>query len=190
MRKPFLIVVLVIAGFLVGRELAPPPEEAPVAGIDIDLVDHGGAPVDGTLFDARVSLVFFGYTHCPDICPATLARMRMVKDALGEDARNFQGVFITVDPVRDTPERLRSYVTHFDPGFIGLTGTDEALRQAAALLGAVYRRGDDVAGGYLMDHTAFGHVVAPNGTLARLFPHDAPVEEMTRSIRAVLADSE
>ncbi|MFT5176827.1 MAG: protein SCO1/2, partial [Gammaproteobacteria bacterium] len=100
--------VVLVAGFFVGKHFAPPEMSTSATVKDavpvpLHLVDHNGQRVEVSWLRGHVSLVFFGYTHCPDICPATLAQMRLVKDALGSQAEQLRGVFITVDPARDTP---------------------------------------------------------------------------------------
>ena len=156
--------------------------------VNFSLLDQHGVTRRAEEFRGRVLLVFFGYTHCPDICPTTLFEMRQVKAALGPEA-HFTGAFITVDPARDTPQRLLAYVEHFDPELLGLSGQPDAIQAAANSFGAVYQREGDVPGGYLMGHTAFGYLVAPDGTISTVFPNEASADEIIAAVRALLAES-
>jgi len=97
-------------------------------------------------------------------------------------------LFITVDPERDTPERLATYVNHFDDELLGLTGSAQQIATAAKAFGAAYERGDDVpGGGYLMGHSGFGYLVAPGGTLYAVFPTGTPADEIEASVRALVS---
>ena len=120
-------------------------------------------------FKGKVTVLFFGYTQCPDVCPTTMAELAEVKKSLGADGDQVQGVFITVDPERDTPEVLKNYVASFDPGFIALRGTPEQTAAAAKEFKVFYAK---VPGkspdSYTMDHTAASYVIDPAGRV-RLF---------------------
>ena len=185
-----IAMVVALSGFGLGRTIAPQIDTAAVASdvISFELVDPEGKAVTPGDWRGSAALVFFGYTHCPDVCPTSLADMRMVKQALsGDDARRFKGVFITIDPTRDTPEQLKRYVHHFDPEFLALSGSETQLQTAAQTLGAVFSRGDDLdGGGYLMNHSAFGHLIAPDGQVAEVFPVDAPLDDVIKGVQAAL----
>jgi protein SCO1 len=181
---------IAVVGFMAGRTLAPPAQESTRPGISFELSNTNGGTTTADDLRGYAALVFFGYTHCPDVCPTTLARMRAVKRALGSIGDRFKGVFITVDPDRDTPEHLDAYVHHFDSDFLALTGTTTQLRSTAAEFGAVFSKGEATPdGGYLMEHTAFGHLVAPSGTMAGVFPHDMPVDDVVKQVKAILSES-
>jgi protein SCO1/2 len=124
------------------------------------------------------SFVFFGYTFCPDVCPTTLAAFRDVHARLADTPAlfsNVQFVLVSVDPERDTPARLREYVTYFGEDFLGVTGTNDQLDQITRAVGAVYAKVDDGASGnYLVDHTASVFLVDPEGRLHAVF--SAPLE--------------
>ena len=137
--------------------------------------------------------MFFGYTHCPDICPTTLAMLRKVEhDLAGHTSTPRQHVLVSVDPARDTLDHLARYVSAFGPPFVGVTGSDGELSKLARQVGAVYLRGEpDDDGSYLVDHTASIMLIDPRGRLVALFgmPHD-PALIGTRFVeieRAVLA---
>jgi protein SCO1/2 len=120
-------------------------------------------------FKGKVTVLFFGYTQCPDVCPTTMAELAQVKKSLGADGARVQGVFITIDPERDTPEVLRNYVASFDPGFVALRGTPEQTAEAAKEFKVFYAKvPGKTPGSYTMDHTAASYVLDPSGRV-RLF---------------------
>ena len=127
------------------------------------LVDHQGKTFTDARLRGRWSLIFFGYTHCPDICPNTLAVMKQAMKQLHEHSVQPQVIFISVDPKRDTPERLAKYVRYFDPDFIGATGSEEALAALAPALGIPFARppGSD-SENYLVDHGASVLLIDPS----------------------------
>jgi protein SCO1/2 len=136
----------------------------------------------------RVLVLVFGYTFCPDVCPLTLSEMVLVREALGSRASRVQVVFITIDPERDTAERLRTYVGAFDRRFVGLTGDPEVLARVRRAYGVVAEK-RTVAGtkaAYLIDHTAFVYVVDPEGRLRLMFPFGTSTEDMAHDLRILL----
>lgn len=153
------------------------------------LQDQGGQAFDLARLEGRWTLLFFGYTHCPDVCPITLAALRaMIAELKGLDPvpgtpaggvpSDVQVALVTVDPARDTPEKLAHYMAFFDPAFLGVSGSDEALEGLTGQLGVVYRRyAPDAAGEYLVDHTAGVLLIDPKMRLVGLFrsPHDPAI---------------
>ena len=145
------------------------------------LVDQDGHPFGRERLQGRWSFLFLGYTHCPDICPMTMATLRQVREQLAREPRAADGVqfvFVSVDPQRDTPEQLRGYVAHYGEGFLGVTGGDDQLQALARQLGALYMRAPEAAGGaYAVDHTSTIFLVDPGAGLHALFsaPHEAGV---------------
>jgi protein SCO1/2 len=132
--------------------------------------------------------VFFGYTQCPDVCPTTMAELAQVKQALGADGARLQGVFVTIDPDRDTPEILKAYMASFDPSFVALRGTPEQTQAVAKEFKVFYAKvpGKD-AGTYSMDHTAGSYVLDGQGH-PRLFERfGGGVEALTADVKALLA---
>ncbi len=119
------------------------------------VTDQNGAPLDQTMFQGHPSLVFFGYTHCPDVCPTTLAEMASWFESLGDEAKNLRGYFVTVDPERDTPAVLGQYVNWTDGKVTGVTGTPEEMDKMLKAWGVVAEKvpGSN-AGDYTMNHTA------------------------------------
>ncbi len=145
---------------------------------DFSLADHQGRPFSLDNLRDRWSLLFFGYTYCPDVCPTTLTNLKNVTSMLADHERvehPLQVVFVSVDPERDTTEKLSSYVSYFDPGFIGITGTHEEIRKLTRHLGVLYVKHAAKPGdAYLVDHTAAILLINPRGELRALFspPHD------------------
>ena len=138
-------------------------------GKALSLIDQNGKPRTLADFRGKVVLLFFGYTHCPDVCPTTLAELAQVMKLLGADADRAQVLFVTVDPERDTPAVLSKYVTAFDPRFVGLYGDTAATRRAAKEFKVFYEKHKGaVPGEYSMDHSAGTYVIDPKGRL-RLF---------------------
>ena len=156
-------------------------------GADFALTNQDGGTTRLADLRGRAVLLFFGYTHCPDVCPSTLFTMAQARKLLGEDAGRLQGVFITVDPERDTRERLGQYVSYFDDSFLALTGTPEQLRQVASDFGAHFEKdppGPD--GSYLVGHTTFGYLLDTEGKVVKLFQASESPEVMADAARALL----
>jgi protein SCO1/2 len=148
---------------------------------------------DGSMFRlreqrGRAVVLFFGYTFCPDVCPLTLSEMAQVRSRLGARAGRLRVVFITVDPERDTVERLRAYVGAFDRSFLGLTGSPEALARVRQAYGVVAEKRTVVGtrAAYLVDHSAFAYVVDPAGRLRLMFPFGTSIEDMAHDIGLLL----
>jgi protein SCO1/2 len=141
----------------------------------------------------KVVLIYFGYTWCPDICPTNLAFIANALKALEPDELSrVQVLFVSVDPQRDTPERLREYTGHFHSAILGVTGTPEEVAAAAKLYGAAYRRAEmgDSAMGYTVDHSAYTYVVDPAGRLTQVLEHATPSERIVAVIRHALAEGD
>lgn len=170
------------------------PARVPVSaaineGVEIggafDLQDHHGREVTEDSFNGRWTLVFFGFTHCPDICPTTLSHVARVLDALGEDAEQLQPLFITLDPARDTPELLAEYTAFFDPRILGLAGTEEQTRHVADAY-SVYFKKVDTSDTYTLDHTTSLYLMGPDGTFKRHFSEQVPADVMAQEIADLL----
>ncbi|MBI5671478.1 MAG: SCO family protein [Chloroflexi bacterium] len=144
-----------------------------------------GGPISLSDLNGKWSLVFFGYTHCPDFCPLTLAEFKQVKQALGEQADEVQFVFISVDGQRDTADALRDYLARFDPAFIGLSGDDETLARIGPEYGLFYERRADTGSqaNYLVDHTTRTYLVDPNGLLRVTYAYGTEPDIIAESIR-------
>jgi protein SCO1/2 len=127
------------------------------------LIDQNGAPRSDKDFAGRWQLVYFGYTHCPDVCPLTLEMMGDVMTKLGQDARRVAPIFITVDPARDTPKVMKAYVAAFGKDFVGLTGPQASIALAEKEYRVYARRHDLPHGDYAMDHSSVIYLIGPDG---------------------------
>jgi protein SCO1 len=156
-------------------------------GRELRLTDHNGKTRTLADFHGKVVVVFFGFTRCPDVCPSTLAEMKLVKQKLGADGERFQVLFVTVDPERDTRELLAKYVPAFDPSFLGLYGDAEATARTAKEFKVFYQK---VAGSspdnYSVDHTAASYVYDPQGRLRLLVKHDQGPDALLHDVKLLL----
>lgn len=156
-------------------------------GKDVAMVDQDGHPRKLTDFAGKVLVVFFGYTQCPDVCPTSLAELAQVNKALGPDASRVQVVMISVDPERDTPDVMKQYVTAFDPGFIGLTGSPDQVKQAATSFKAYYAKVPSKDGkDYSMDHSAPFYLLDGKGEARVLAGNTIGADALVHDIRALL----
>ena len=137
-------------------------------GKELSLTDHNGKPRTLADFRGKVVTVFFGFTHCPDVCPTVLAEMAQVMKELGPDADQVQVLFVTVDPERDTPQVLKQYVPSFNPSFLGLYGDLDATARVAKEFKVFFQKQPAKNGGYSVDHSAGTFVLDRDGRL-RLF---------------------
>ncbi|WNO06095.1 SCO family protein [Rhodoferax mekongensis] len=136
---------------------------------DFELTDHNGKVRHLADFKGKVVVMFFGYTQCPDVCPTSMAELAEVKKALGADGDKLQGLFVTVDPARDTPEVLKGYMENFDPTFLALYTTPEKLEALAKDFKVYYKRvNGQTTTSYTMDHSAGSYIYDTQGNL-RLF---------------------
>jgi protein SCO1/2 len=138
-------------------------------------------------FPDKVSLVFFGYTSCPDVCPLTLSNVTRAFQEMEEDGSRIQFFLITVDPNRDTPERLQQYLEAFHPSFLGLLGTEEETREVATAFGAFFARTGD-GPNYTVDHSARTFVVDRNAQIPLTFPVTATSHEIARDLTTLLEE--
>lgn len=162
--------------------------EPPKTAADFTLTDQRGQAFRLSEQKGNVVVMFFGFTHCPDICPTELAALTAVRRQLGADSAKLRVVFITVDPERDTPEIMGQYVKNFDASFIGLSGqrpTLETIYQAYGVT-AIRRELPNSALGYTMDHSAIAYVVDAAGNLRLLFPHGTSANDMLEDIRSLI----
>ena len=145
----------------------PAPESLP----EFSLLDHNNDPFTPASFVGQWDLVFFGFTHCPDICPATLQQLSVVKRQLQQDGHDIvpRIVLVSVDPERDTPDSLRKYVSHFGPDNIGVTGAIEEIRKLAGGLFVYFEKVPVEGGEYTVDHSAAVLLIDPNGRYAAGF---------------------
>lgn len=194
--RPFLRVTavaavlgIIAAGAALWTYLKAPVEQAvsttASVGGPFTLVDQKGNTVTDENFRGRWMLVFFGFTHCPDVCPTALNDISQTMSALGPLADKVQPIFITVDPERDTPQAMADYVANFDPRILALTGTDAQVAQAAKAYRVYYKKvpqGD----GYTMDHTGILYLMDPQGRFMTHFTPNTPPDEMAARIRKLV----
>ena len=166
------------AGTLLGASIGGP----------FHLVDQNGKPFSDADLKGKWHLVFFGYTHCPDVCPTTLNEISLALDKLHKSERGNVGiVFISVDPERDTPAVLKSYVASFDAPIIALSGSDAAVAQAAKDYHVYYAKHPRADGGYDMDHSAVIYVMDPQGRFTATFTPDTTADAMVTRLQKLLS---
>lgn len=156
-------------------------------GAETAMVDDGGQARTLADYRGKVLVVFFGFTQCPDVCPTSMSQLAHAMELLGDDADKVQVLMISVDPERDTPEVLRSYVKAFNPSFVGLTGTPEQLATTAKSFRAHYAKvpgatPDD----YTMDHGSSFYILDQSGEARVLLRGDAPAEDVVHDVRELL----
>ncbi|MFN8435590.1 MAG: SCO family protein [Anaerolineales bacterium] len=138
-------------------------------------------------FRGKLVLLYFGYTFCPDICPGTLANVAQALREMGAKADDVQLIMVSLDPDRDTPEKLKEYMGHFYPSFVGITGSKEQLDEITSLYGVFYQKKEgSVDTGYLIDHTATLMVLDREGYLKLVFPFGVTSEEIADDLKYML----
>lgn len=154
---------------------------------DFRLTDHNGQERTLQDFRGKVVVMFFGFAQCPDVCPTSMAEMAQVKEALGADGERFQGLFVTVDPERDTEEVLKAYMAAFDPSFLALRTTPEGLAALAKDFKVYYKKVEGkTPTSYTMDHSAGSYVYDPQGRLRLYVRYGSGAEAMTADVRQLL----
>jgi len=183
-----LIAVAALAGRHYWTMVQGDRQEAAIGG-PFTLINSEGETVTDADFRGKIMLVYFGYTYCPDVCPTSLTAVAEALDMLGEDAKEFAPIFITVDPERDTPEAMGDYAAAFHPQLVGLTGTVEQVAAAAkayrVYFAKVQEEGDDPED-YLMDHSAYIYVMDRDGKYVAHFPHGTDPGEMAKKLLELL----
>ena len=162
-------------------------EEAPGPGpVGLTFIDHHGQAVSERNFAGQFQLVFFGYTHCPDVCPTSLELMSAALRRMGDGAEKIRPVFITLDPDRDTPEVLRDFVRHFHPRTVGLTGTQAQIDAATRAYDVEYLfvAAPGVPGGYTISHGGDLHLVGPDGRGIAVLDHQRGVAGLAAELRS------
>ncbi|WP_137937056.1 SCO family protein [Chitinivorax sp. B] len=190
-----LSVVALAASLLLGCERAP---EAPklafqatdvtgsTIGGDFQLTDHHGQPRRLSDYRGKIVVMFFGYTHCPDVCPTTMIELKKVMTKLGAAAKDIQVLFVTVDPERDTPEVLKQYVPAFHSSFIGLYGTPAQLTEVTRAFKIVAQKSPTEGGGYTMDHSAGTYLFDREGNIRVFVNYGAGAAVFENDLRQLL----
>ena len=150
------------------------------------LIDQNGKTVTDADLKGKWSLVYFGYTHCPDACPTALNDISIALEDLGTKRDAVRPVFITVDPERDTPETLKAYVTSFDAPILALTGTPDEVAQAAKGYRVYYAKHPEAGGDYSMDHSSVIYVMDPQGRFTASFTHESTPEQIAERLKKLL----
>ncbi|MCE9550152.1 MAG: SCO family protein [Betaproteobacteria bacterium] len=153
--------------------------------VDFNLTDPNGKLRRLSDFKGKVVVVFFGYTHCPEICPTTLADLAQVMRLLGKDAEKVQVLFVTLDPERDTPKILAEYVPFFHPSFLGLYGDAQTTAQVAKTFGVNYEK-RVAKGSYMLDHSDGTYLIGANGKPVLLSPYNQRAELLVQDIKLLL----
>jgi protein SCO1 len=199
-RSPrFLLVAAVLAGLVIlgtGAFLALALRDSPrgaagtalasAIGGPFQLTDQNGKTVTDADLKGKWSLVYFGYTHCPDACPTALNDISIAVADLGPKRDAVRPVFITVDPERDTPEALKAYVTSFDAPILALTGTPEQIAKAAKGYRVYYAKHPEADGDYSMDHSSVIYVMDPQGRFTASFTHESAPEQIAERLKKLV----
>lgn len=166
--------------------------DPPTLAADFTLTDHNGKPFTLSSTRGKVTLLYFGYTSCPDVCPLTLADMAGALQDLGADAQAAQIVFITLDPERDSRQTLQKYVTAFDATNIGLHGTSDEIKQVADAYGVKYKKAPlaNSALGYAVDHSAFIYVIDRRGQLRELLPFGTSRQSIASDLKFLINEGD
>ena len=170
---------------------APTFKATDISGVDwgsgdFELTAHTGKPVKATDFQGKVVIMFFGFTHCPDVCPPTMAKLAVLMKRLGDDAQRVQVLFVTVDPENDTVKQLAGFVPQFNPTFIGLTGTDKEIAAVASEYKVAY--GKNPKNPTYGDHSTGILIKDAKGKLRLLVKNDVPVEDLEHDVRVLLKE--
>ena len=188
------LIASLLAGLILTACAEAPPSfkgteiDPPLPASDFTLTDQNGRPFRLSERQSDLTLLFFGYAGCPDVCPTTLAVWNQVYESLGDEAGRVRFILVTVDPERDTPERMKQYLAVFNPDFIGLTGTPDELETIYETYG-IYREKDtesETAAGYLVSHTGSAYVL--DARLQRILLHrfGTPAEDIVHDLRQLL----
>lgn len=189
----FAGVLVLVAGVLIGvafrdqaKGVAGNPLGASIGG-KFSLIDQNGKPFTDADLKGKWNLVFFGYTHCPDVCPTTLNDLSLALEQLGAKGKDVGIVFISVDPDRDTPAVLKSYVESFGGPIEALTGPADAVAKAAADYKVYYARHPRSDGGYDMDHSALIYVMDPEGRFTATFTPDDTADKVAARMKKLVS---
>jgi len=188
-----IVTLLLIIGYLLqssgGKRGEPDTSSTPSIGRPFELVSHRGQVIDNAVLKGKPYLAFFGFTHCPDICPTTLFELNDLMSELGPAASGFNVVFISVDPERDTQQLLNEYMTSFDRRILALRGTPEQTATAVKAFSAYARKVPTEDGSYTMDHTAGVYMMDANGSFKGTLDMHESREVRMKKIRNLMTGS-
>jgi protein SCO1/2 len=180
-----LVLFSAVIFIVTGRGPSPIAMPSAVGG-PFSLVDQDGKPITNENMKGKPFLVFFGFTHCPDVCPTTLFDVSEIFRALGPDAKGLQALFVTVDPERDTPAVLKDYLSSFDPRIVGVTGDEAAITAAEKAYRVYAKKVPTDGGGYTMDHTAIVYLMNKDGRFVTPFNIKRRPEEAAADLKRYL----
>jgi protein SCO1/2 len=177
------VAVLLAVGVVIWRASETARPAGPQLGGAFHLVDQNGRPADQSILNGKWTAVFFGYTYCPDVCPTTLQTLGAAEKAMGPAAKDFQIVFVTVDPQRDTPAQLKDYLSSaaFAPGVIGLTGTSDQIGAITKAYGVYYEKAGDGAS-YAVNHSSAIYLMNPKGRFDSVLAYGMTPQETRDAI--------
>lgn len=183
-----LAIVASVALWRLGDRNGQVTELAAVGG-PYTLTDQNGKPRSDRDFRGRWMLLYFGYTYCPDVCPTTLAKVASALQKLGPAAEKIAPVFITIDPARDTPSVLKTYLAQFDPRFVGLTGTEAQIAKVAHSYRVYFAKHPLDGGNYAMDHSSVIYLIDPNGNFVKAYDDDASPAALAADLKKVISSN-
>jgi protein SCO1 len=188
--------VLMLCLMLACLSACQPPSKEAFEGTDITgadfasglaLTDHHGKATNLTTFKGKVVVLFFGYTHCPDVCPTTMSELAQAMKLLGKDADRVQVLFVTLDPARDTPDVLAKYVPYFDPRFLGLSGSESQIADTARNFKiSASKQAPDARGNYSIDHSAGIYVYDQQGKIRLYINYGTPAAAIAHDLRLLM----
>jgi protein SCO1 len=181
-----LVICFGVVAIVTGRVSAPVAQQIAAIGGPFKLTNQNGETVTDQDLKGHPFLVFFGFTHCPDVCPTTLFEVSQILRALGPDADRVRALFITVDPERDTPALMKDYLSSFDPHMAGLTGDPAAVAAVAKAYRVYYKKVPLDQGGYTMDHTAIVYLMDKEGRFVSPFSLKRTTEAAAADLRRYL----
>jgi len=198
MSRGFLVLLAILAlafaaitGLAVKNGVLGPAQQTAMVGGPFHLIDQRGRPADDSVLKGRWSAVFFGYTNCPDACPTTLFALAGAEKQLGPKAGDFQTVFISVDPARDTAAKLASYLSNpaFPQRALGLTGSPQQVAEAAKAYKVFYQTAPDPGDpkSYTVNHSTFTYLMNPKGRFACVIPYNASPQEIAAHVQTAMA---
>ena len=181
------LALAILTGLAVRKGVLGPPSRTAAVGGPFELVDTRGRTVDQDVLKGKWSVVFFGFTHCPDVCPTTLFELGQVEPMLGPRAGDFQTVFISVDPGRDTPAQMAAYVANdaFPKRLVGLTGSPAQVDAAAKAYHVYYQKVGEGAD-YVVNHAAYSYLMNPNGGFVCVLPYELSPEQAAAKIKTAM----